>query len=133
MAGVAQANVVGALLLIVVVIGLWCLVWLWVHPALEAFKGEYPEARLSELSAEYVIVEDVWVVGSECRIYVYNAGEVEVVVSAVYINHKQAWKGELKLYVGEGKWLVVQMPQGESAVRELKVVTARGGEYYWGG
>jgi len=128
-----QANIVGALLLLVIVVSMWCLVWIWIYPTLELFKEYYPEPRLKELSYEHLIIEDVWVRGDECIVYVYNAGEIEITLSAIYINHIQVWKGQMKLEVGEGVSLVLKVPPGEGDVKTLKVVTLRGGEYYWGG
>jgi len=111
---------------------MWCLVWIWVYPALEMFKEYYPEPRLRELSHELLIIEDVWIRDGECVIYVYNAGEIEATLSAIYVNHIQVWKGSIELKVGEGISLTVELPS-EERIRTLKVVTIRGGEYYWRG
>lgn len=128
-----QANIVGALLLLVIVVSAWCLIWIWVYPILESFKEYHPGPRLKELSYEYLIIEDVWVKGGECVVYVYNAGEIEATLSAIYINHIQVWKGQVELKVGEGVSLILSLPPGEEEVRTLKIVTLRGGEYYWRG
>ncbi len=131
--GKGQANVLGAMLLLTIVITLWCVVWMWVFPILEDLSKVLIKPRLSELLVEDLIIEDVWVRDTQCTIYIYNIGEVEVTVSAIYINHILVWKGELLIGIGEGVSITVNMPQGQTMVKSLKVVTVRGGEYYWRG
>jgi len=129
----AQANIIGAMLLVTIVSAIWCLVWIWIYPTLETLKESLPEPRIVELTMEKLIIEDVWVKNNECIIYIYNCGEIEATISAVYINHIQVWKGNIEIGIGKGITLTVSMPQGEEIIKVLKVVTIRGGEYYWRG
>lgn len=126
-----QANVLGVMLLLVMVIALWSMVWMWALPIIEDIKTTLIKSRFSELIVEELIIEDVWVRGSECTIYVYNIGEVKATISAIYVNHILAWKGQITVDVGEGTSITFDLPSDGGKVRILKVVTTRGGEYYW--
>lgn len=127
-----QANVLGAMILLTIIIILWSMVWMWVMPILDELRGILTHTRINELIDESLIIEDVWVYNGNCTIYIYNDGKIEATISAIYINHILTWKGEITLEVGQGINLTVKLPPDVTTIKVLKVVTLRGGEYYWG-
>jgi len=84
--------------------------------------------NLRENMSERVIVEDVWFNNftQNVDVYVRNVGEVEIYISAVYVNHTSESFNPLSLEIGEHQWLNVSLNWVPSSLYYIDVLTTRG-------
>jgi len=84
--------------------------------------------NLRESMSERVIAEDVWFNNftQNIDVYVRNVGEVEIYISAVYVNHTSESFNPLSLEIGESQWLNISQNWVPSSLYYIDILTTRG-------
>ncbi len=124
-----QAEIIGALLLVAIVMVLWSLFWIWFYPQYEAYRGSVTRAREEAVRSlkENIVIEILVYNGDTTgKVYISNLGGVETTVYSVYLNNTLVWDGEAKLRVGEGTWINfnwINVPDPYNKVYYVKVCT----------
>lgn len=90
--------------------------------------------NLHDIMGERLVVEDVWFKPSGgVWVYVRNTGKVAVRIASVYVNFTAQPFSPLRLEVGEGGWLNVDLDWVPNGVYHVNIVTERGtklADYY---
>lgn len=131
MRGVSQ--VIGALLMVVVVVVAFTSVYVWSLNRFELYRYSLSRLRSDAQHAleEYGVVEYAWIDGDgKLKIYVRNAGEVELCVLDVFINGSLFMRDVgLCVLPGEGGW-VNSSETIDGDFLEFKIITEKFNEIY---
>jgi hypothetical protein len=89
--------------------------------------------NLHQNMGERIVVEDVWFKAGGIGVYLRNIGEVDVVVSNVYVNFTSQSISPLNLQMGKHGWLNMTYGWVSGRVYHINIVTTRGtkvADYY---
>jgi len=82
---------------------------------------------------ERIVVEDVWFNSTGLGLYIYNYGEVEVVITKVFISPgptSPVWEGELTIYPGRsGRIDIAGFSWAPGQAYRLYIETERGNRF----
>ncbi len=127
------SPIIGALLMVVVVVVAFTGVYIWSLNRFELYRFHLERLRsdVQRVLEEYVVVEYAWIDGDGAlRIYVRNAGEVELCVLDVFVNGS-LFMSDVGVCIlpGDGGWVNSSEAVGGGYV-EFKLVTERFNEIY---
>ncbi len=119
-----QAEIIGALLLVVIATLMWLGFWSWFYPQMQTYQQriKIEESTVRRSLGEYVLVEILYKneAGKICA-YITNTGDYETSIVSLYFNDTLVWSGKIPLKVGES--IEIETPLTSSGTYRVKVCT----------
>lgn len=119
-----QAEIIGALLLVVIATLMWLGFWSWFYPQMQIYQQriEIEESTVRRSLGEYVLVEILYrnAAGRICA-YITNTGDYETNIVSLYFNDTLVWNGKIPLKVGES--IEIETPLTSGGTYRVKVCT----------
>ena len=97
-----QAEVIGAVLLLVIVVALWAIAWNIFYPTYQQASQRLERERLLAEKGlrEYILVERIYLENGHICAWVTNTGDVQTELVSLYLNDTLAWSGYIDLKTG---------------------------------
>jgi flagellin-like protein len=97
-----QAEVIGAILLLVIAVALWAAAWNLFYPTYQQASQRLERERLLAEKGlkEYLLVERIYLNNGHVCAWVTNTGDVQTELASLYLNNTLAWSGYIDVKAG---------------------------------